>query len=422
MINKFMHRFSTKTKGDVLKFLAFAFTGASILGGALWGLDQGRGSSSPLFQARPAPPPMIVSMGKIPRGGTLAQVLGDVPLPGEEFLRLTLSLKQVLDPRRLREGDGYKIVRFASGKIREMVLTQGLTEHVVTRSPEGTYSATTRQVPLTTVEHTASGTLDGSLWDSMVKGGISPDLIAAVADVFAWEIDFNVDPRSGDRFAVTWEDQKTPDGHVAARRILAALYTGSQTGRHAVVWFEGEHYNEDGASHQRTFLKAPLAFRRISSHFTLRRFHPILRYYRPHLGIDYAAPTGTPVRTVGDGTVVFKGRKGEFGNYVEVRHNGVYTTCYGHLSRFAKGLSIGKKVEQGDVIAYVGMTGMATGPHLDFRVRQNRKYVNFLTLKLPPKKSVPENRLAEFKALAQKRLSSLEGRTTVPPEPKPAHS
>jgi murein DD-endopeptidase MepM/ murein hydrolase activator NlpD len=328
-------------------------------------------------------------------------------LPRAEQAALSRELARVFDPRKLRAEDRYRVVRSTGGAMREVVLTQGLTEYAVTRSSAGAFTATERAVPLTAVEGRAAGVLNDSLWLSMSGQGMDADLIADFADVFAWEIDFNVEPRAGDRFSLVWEDRKTPDGRVAERRILAALYDGHQTGRQTAVLFEGDHYDENGLSHYRKFLKAPLAFRRITSRFSLHRFHPILRIFRPHLGIDYAAPRGTPVMSVGDGTVCFKGWKTAYGNYLEIRHNGIYTTCYGHMSRYAKGTNVGQAVKQGQVIGAVGATGWATGPHLDFRVRKNGSYVNFLTLKLPPERNVPPGKLAEFKALAARRLQEL---------------
>lgn len=364
-------------------------------------------SSRRMVEAAREASAFVVTTGALGRGGTLAGILDGMSLPRVEQAALARELARIFDPRRLRAEDRYSVVRSTGGAMREIVLTQGLTEYAVARSSAGAYAATERAVPLTAVEGRAAGVLNDSLWLSMSGQGMDADLIADFADVFAWEIDFNVEPRAGDRFALSWEDRKTPDGRVAERRILAALYDGRQTGRQTAVLFEGDHYDENGRSHYRKFLKAPLAFRRITSRFSLHRFHPILRIFRPHLGIDYAAPRGTPIMSVGDGTVSYKGWKTAYGNYLEIRHNSIYTTCYGHLSRYARGTNRGQAVKQGQVIGAVGATGWATGPHLDFRVRKNGSYVNFLKLKLPPERNVPSEKLAEFKALAARRLQEL---------------
>jgi murein DD-endopeptidase MepM/ murein hydrolase activator NlpD len=390
---------------------------ASVIGLAVGGLlagwaiartMRGQGAASPMMaEAAREASAVVVTTGALGRGGTLAGLLEEVSVPRVEQAALARELARIFDPRRLRAEDRYRVVRSTGGAMREIVLTQGLTEYAVSRSSAGAYAATERDVPLTAVEGRAAGVLNDSLWLSMSGQGMDADLIADFADVFAWEIDFNVEPRTGDRFALSWEDRKTPDGRVAERRILAALYDGRQTGRQTAILFEGDHYDEDGRSHYRKFLKAPLAFRRITSRFTLHRFHPILRIFRPHLGIDYAAPRGTPIMSVGDGTVSMKGWKTAYGNYLEIRHNSVYTTCYGHMSRYAKGIHPGQAVKQGQVVGYVGATGWATGPHLDFRVRKNGAMVNFLTLKLPPEKNIPSGKLSEFKILAARRLQEL---------------
>ncbi|HOW27160.1 MAG TPA: peptidoglycan DD-metalloendopeptidase family protein [Elusimicrobiota bacterium] len=354
---------------------------------------------------------IVVTTGTFARGGTLAAVMDGVSVKRDEQAVLTRELSRILNLRRLRADDHYRIIQSTGGEVLEFIVTQGVKDFIVSLSTTGAYMAQSRPVDLTVKEKTAAGTLSDSLWNSMVTQGVDPDVIAAFADVFAWEIDFNVDPRAGDRFALLWEDHLTPTGRIVERRIRAASYEGRQTGKQVGIHFEGDYYDTKGEAHRRAFLKAPLAFRRITSRFSRRRFHPILRYFRPHLAIDYAAPTGTPVVSVGDGTVIYRGRKGAYGNYIEVRHNSSYTTCYGHLSRYAKGLQRGSKVRQGQVIGYVGSTGWSTGPHLDFRVRKNGSYVNFMTLKLPPEKNVPLARKDAFMKQSShyvKRLSEIE--------------
>jgi murein DD-endopeptidase MepM/ murein hydrolase activator NlpD len=257
----------------------------------------------------------------------------------------------------------------------------------------------------------------------MVAARVPPDLISNFTDVFAWQVDFNTEPRPGDKFSLLWEEKVDPAGRVRSRTILAALYEGGQTGRKSAALFEGDYYDEEGGSLRRAFLSAPLAFRRISSHFTYHRFHPILREFRPHLAIDYAAPTGTPAKSVGDGVVVFKGWDGGHGNFIKVRHNSMYTTGYGHLSRYAAGLRKGKSVRQGEVIGYVGSTGLSTGPHLHFQVWRNGQSVNFLALRMPPSKRVPEPRRAAFAAAAEalfRRLRGTEIVASAAPPPAPA--
>jgi murein DD-endopeptidase MepM/ murein hydrolase activator NlpD len=358
--------------------------------------------------AKPADDPARVASGAFSRGASLGAVLQRESIGAPEAHEIGLALKKVLDPRDLRSGDRYKIVRSPAGGFESLVITRGLKEYGVEKSGPDKLTAFSRDIPLTAEERSRGGRLEASLWESMRAEDLTAELIMGFSDIFQWNIDFLTECRPGDRFALAWEHQSTADGEVAGRKIIAALYDGKQTGRQVAILFNGDFYDEKGRSMRRAFLSAPLQFRRISSGFSLRRFHPILRYFRPHLGIDYAAPTGTPVSSIGDGTVIYKGWKGAFGNYVEVRHNGTYTTCYGHFSRYAKGLRVGSKVKQGQVIGYVGSTGHSTGPHLDFRVRQNGRYINFLKLKIPPDRSVPAAYKTQFTELAHRRLKQLE--------------
>ncbi|MBK8576099.1 MAG: M23 family metallopeptidase [Elusimicrobia bacterium] len=233
-------------------------------------------------------------------------------------------------------------------------------------------------------------------------------VIVELADIFAWDIDFLTETRDGDRFALSWEEERTPDRRLVSVKILGAIYLGKFTGSHTALRFMDEYYDAEGASLRRAFLHAPLNFRRISSGFTKRRFHPILRTWRPHHGTDYAAATGTPAVTVGDGVVFYRGYKGGLGNVVKVRHNGTYSTYYGHLSRFAKGIGAGTRVKQGQVIGYVGSTGLSTGPHLHFEMIKNGTSVNFLSLKVPSVGSVPAGHKQAFDQQQKRVIPPLE--------------
>jgi murein DD-endopeptidase MepM/ murein hydrolase activator NlpD len=220
------------------------------------------------------------------------------------------------------------------------------------------------------------------------------------ADLLAWEVDFFTEPRNGDRVSIVVEEKHLDGELLGFGRILAAEYRGDRTGIRAVRYVDEagnlDWYDDDGRSVRRAFLKSPLSFRRISSYFTARRRHPILKRVMPHWGVDYVAPQGTPVSALGAGVVTSAGRRGGFGNYVEVRHNSTYTTCYGHLWKFARGIRRGARVQQGDVIGYVGSTGLSTGPHLDFRVKKNGSYVNPLRIDSPPGRTVPATEKPRF--------------------------
>jgi len=235
-------------------------------------------------------------------------------------------------------------------------------------------------------------------------------LALELSDIFSWDVDFNTDFRKGDTFRVLVEERWLDGEFRKYGDILAAeLAVDGKTYRayHFDAGDRPDYFDEEGKSLRKAFLKAPLSYRRISSGFTKRRMHPILKIARPHLGIDYAAPAGTPVSTVGDGTVTFAGRKGPNGNLVVVRHPNGYTTSYGHLARITKGIRRGAVVRQGDVIGTVGATGRATGPHLDYRIRRNGAFLNPLTVNLPKGEAVPRGRMADFRGVAEAFARSL---------------
>jgi murein DD-endopeptidase MepM/ murein hydrolase activator NlpD len=248
--------------------------------------------------------------------------------------------------------------------------------------------------------------LGGEIRDNLISsmGGERDDLLLALqlSDIFAWDIDFTTDIRNGDTFRIVVEGLYLDGRFRKYGNILSAEFVNNGE-RYTAYRFgdngTADYYDAEGKSLRRAFLKAPLSFRRISSGFTQRRFHPILKIYRPHHGLDYAAPFGTPVSAIGDGTVIFTGYRGEYGNLVIIRHPNGYKTCYGHLSRIRKGVKRGKKIAQGDVLGYVGSTGLATGPHLHYEIRINNRPVNPLLVKLPRGKAVPETAMAQFTRL-----------------------
>ena len=223
----------------------------------------------------------------------------------------------------------------------------------------------------------------------MSTSEIKPAIILAFADMFAWKIDFLTDCRHGDKYKIiykitTLEKKDT----VISSEIIAGQYITITSTNTAIQFVNSKgddgYFDENGKSVKSAFLKAPLQFKRISSYFTKKRFHPILKYYRAHEGIDYAAPIGTPVSAVGDGIVKKSQYSGGYGNLVIIKHTNGYETYYGHLSKYGKGIKKGAKVKQGQVIGYVGSTGLSTGPHLDFRIKKNGTFFNYLTMKMPP--------------------------------------
>ena len=258
---------------------------------------------------------------------------------------------------------------------------------------------------------TLGGVVRTNLVSALPEGGPAALLAIALSEIFSWDVDFNTDFRKGDTFRVLVEERWLDGEFRKYGDILAAELSVDGNTYRAYRFETGsrpDYFDDDGKSLRKAFLKAPLSYRRISSGFTKRRMHPILKIPRPHLGVDYAAPEGTPVSTVGDGTVRFAGRKGPNGNLVIVRHPNGYTTSYGHLARLSKGIRRGAAVRQGDVIGTVGATGLATGPHLDYRIRRNGAFLNPLTVNLPQGGVIPRDRMAAFRGVAEGYARSMD--------------
>ncbi|MGN0208000.1 MAG: M23 family metallopeptidase [Paludibacteraceae bacterium] len=248
------------------------------------------------------------------------------------------------------------------------------------------------------VERRAQATIESSLWNAMVENDLPVDLALELSEIYAWTIDF-FGLQKGDSVRVYYEEQFVDSTRIGIGSIYAAHFYHGRRWQEA-YWYENEdisgYFDEQGNSLRKAFLKAPLNYKRISSRFTYARKHPIYKIVRPHTGVDYAAPAGTPVVSIGDGTVVEKGYKGGGGHTVKIRHNSTYTTAYLHLSKYAKDLRVGNRVKQGEVIGYVGSSGSSTGPHLDFRVWKNGTPIDPLKMESPPVAPVPAKYQAAF--------------------------
>lgn len=350
--------------------------------------------------------------GSFKRGDTVYKLLKDYQIDNQAFLHIKKEMKKLKhNPSSIRPGDSYKVVCSSDGYLLYFQIKRKDNPFKfieVVRSSDGIYSAGEREVAIKRNIQGVQGKIKSSLYEAMVKQGLSPDMVMRFVDVFQWEIDFLTESRKGDSYRLIWERISTDEGYMREGRILVGNYMGKETGNKLAFYFDPDdkgigifnnlknYYDLKGNSTRRSFLRAPLSYRRISSYFSRKRFHPILRTYRPHLGIDYAAPRGTPVESIGDGKVIYKGWKSQYGKCVIIKHNSIYTTYYGHLSRFDSKIKKGKKVVQGQRIGFVGSTGLSTGPHLDFRIKKYGKLVNFLRLKLPPAKGIPAKNTEAF--------------------------
>lgn len=263
------------------------------------------------------------------------------------------------------------------------------------------------------------GVIKSSLFEAAAAGDIPETVIMDLANIFGWDIDFSLDIRQGDRFGVVYNELYKDGVKIKSGRILAAEFINNGKLYKAVYYTDpkgdGDYYDEEGKSMRKAFLRSPVEFARISSRFSLKRWHPVLSKWRSHKGVDYAAPRGTPIRASGDGKVVLAGTKGGYGKAIFIQHGGRYRTVYGHLNGYAKGIRVGKKVKQGQIIGYVGSTGLATGPHLHYEFRVNGAHRNPLTVKLPEAKPVDPSYLPHFQQNTQVYLSMLQvmGGTTL---------
>ncbi len=333
------------------------------------------------------------------RGGeTLSLIFTRLGLSDREAYDLVQASDSVFPARMLRGGRPYCAYRADSLGLRYLVYEKDKINSVVFKCfpPYGAWNVAKE---IKTSQEYADITINSSLWVDMREAGVSPLLILSLSDVYAWTVDF-FGLQKGDRFRVAYNLQSVEGEVVAVDTILTAQYIRGADTLRCYAFDQGDggniYWNEKGESMRKTFLKAPLHFSRISSGFSYARRHPVTRRVQPHTGVDYAAPAGTPVVSIGDGVVLSAKYEGAGGNTVRIRHNSVYTTAYLHLSRYGSGIKSGTRVRQGQVIGYVGSTGRSTGPHLDFRVWKNGSAINPLKMQSPPAEPLPEAMMPAF--------------------------
>jgi murein DD-endopeptidase MepM/ murein hydrolase activator NlpD len=348
--------------------------------------------------------------GSLKPGETISSLLKDVFTPGE-IHDLAIECRKVYPLRNICAGRSYAL-SLVDGDFKSFACDIDDSEQLVISRDKNGFSAAREPIPFTVEVVTVKGTIESSLFEAMVKSGESEALAMELADIFAWDIDFFHDIQPGDSFEVMFE-RRYRDGRPAGNgRLLAAQFTNQDRISQAFYFKDGnsppDYYDENGRSLRKAFLKAPLQFSRISSGFNMHRLHPITHRIKAHPAIDFAAPTGTPIHTVGDGTVIFAAYKRYNGNCVKVRHPNGWVTMYNHMSRFARNIRAGKRLSQGEVIGYVGSTGLATGPHLDFRMYRQGVAVNPLKVKSPPARPVSTANMAAFRVMVAKRVALME--------------
>jgi len=363
----------------------------------------------------PAPSNNIVGTNVdyvVKRNDTLEQVFRQLNLNLNDLA----AIRELPDVRRaldvLRPGDSISLTHI-DGVLKTLKRRLSNTELLtVTRNDDG-FKSEVINTPVDTKLMTTHGVVDSSLYASARSAGLSADIIMRLAnDIFGWDIDFALDIRSGDEFTITYEQLYRDNEYLGDGRILAAEFINDHRLYRAVRYESTDgkianYFTPEGRSMRKQFLRSPVDFTRISSGFSLARLHPILNTIRAHKGIDYAAPTGTPIKASGDGKVEFAGRRGGYGNAIILDHGAGITTLYGHLSRFAA-IHTGSRVNQGQIIGYVGHTGAATGPHLHYEYRINGVYKDPRTVPLPDASPIPMSYLAEFHQQTDSRLESLD--------------
>lgn len=353
-----------------------------------------------------------VVSGEVRPGQNLSTILASKGISLARIDEISRKSQPVFDVRKIKIDNPYHFFldRKDSAKVDYFIYEIDPVEYVVYDFSDSLRIYKDKKPVLVKIK-TASGEITSSLWNTMKDEALDPMMALNLSDIYAWTIDF-FGLQKGDKFRVIYEENYVHDKSIGIGRIFAAEFVHAGEKFYAFRFTqdnEDSYFDETGKSLKKAFLKAPLKFSRISSRFSNSRFHPVLKIYRPHHGIDYAAPTGTPVHTIGDGTVIAKGyQPAGGGNYLKIKHNSEYTTSYMHLSKFAAGISTGKRVHQGDLIGYVGMTGLASGPHLDFRVFQFGKPIDPLTVKSPPSIPVSKENLTQYAILRDSLMKQLD--------------
>ncbi len=353
----------------------------------------------------------IIQDGKVKPNQHLSHILGDFGVSMATIDRIAREAKDIFDVRKIRRGSNFSIFQTADSlnETRYFVYENSAIDYYVFELFDS-LKVYKGEKEVETRLKTAHGEIESSLWNAVAGNGLDPMLSIRLSDIFAWSIDFFA-IQKGDRFRVIYEEQYVDSIPIGIGEIYAVQFDHYGSENYAFRFLQDERYDyfdHEGNSLRRAFLKAPLEYARVSSGFSHARMHPVLRIRRPHHGVDYAAPTGTPVMSIGDGTVIKRAYQANGGgNYLRIKHNSVYTTVYMHLSGFAKGIVQGARVNQGQVIGFVGSTGLSTGPHLDFRVFKNGTPIDPMKMEAPPVEPVNKDRMQEYMSMKDSLMMEL---------------
>lgn len=360
----------------------------------------------------------------VARGQTLSQILHASVAEPAEVAQVIEAVKNLFDPRRLKPGQPLQLKVDSTGALQELRL-QPTPEVVikVQRDQDNQFVSLADSLSLVTEAHFITGEIQNTLYDAVMTTGETPELLSAYADIFQWDVDFFIDTRRGDKFRILFEKRFIePEAgerqFVRYGRILAASYEQANDSYAAVLYQKPDgkegYYDLEGRAFQKVFLKSPLNYTRISSYFSYGRKHPVLRKVRAHTGVDFAAPTGTPVVATADGVIEKLEWYGGYGRAIVIRHGGHFSTLYGHLTKYASGLAVGKRVTQRQVIGFVGATGLATGPHLHYTMFLNGRPINPLRIRPTSAQPLVQEQLPAFLAHRDTLLAQL-GYAIPPP-------
>jgi len=348
----------------------------------------------------------------VKKGSNLSNLFDKAGIKPSQLIALLHSGTDSKALKRLHPGDKVDVQINAQGELITLHYDINAAKYLQVKRINDRLVSSIQAYNIETRSAYAQATIASSLFWASQKAGLSQNLTMELANIFGWDIDFALDIRQGDSFTVIYEEkfnngEKISDGNIIAAEFInqgkvfrALRYTEPSTGKTG-------YYSPDGHSLRKAFLRSPVKFSRISSRFSNRRYHPLLHKFRSHKGVDYAAPRGTPVRASGDGKVIWRGRKGGYGNAIILKHGSRYTTLYGHLSKFNRKVRSGSRVKQGQIIGYVGSTGLASGPHLHYEFRVNGVHRNPLTVKLPSTKPIPKRYREGFKLSTQGYIAQL---------------
>jgi murein DD-endopeptidase MepM/ murein hydrolase activator NlpD len=349
----------------------------------------------------------------VQNGETLGKMLSKLGATKKQINSINLLSSEEFDVRTIRAGKTYYALyqtdESGNRTLEYYIYRPTIQEAVVLHLKDSIHVE--RQIKeITYHDRSAQVVIESSLWNAMTNNDLPVELALELSEIYAWTIDF-FGLQKGDSIRVYYDEKYVDDISIGIGRIYAAHFYHAKKWQEA-YWYEDKdthnYFDKEGNSLRKAFLKAPLNYKRISSGFTHKRLHPVYKVYRPHTGVDYAAPTGTPVVSIGDGKVIMKEYKGGGGNTIKIKHNATYTTGYLHLSKYAKGLKVGQYVKQGEVIGYVGSTGASTGPHLDFRVWKNGTPIDPLKMDSPPAEPIPAAKKDSFNSIVAEYKNKLK--------------